>query len=199
MEKQSGFREGRSCIDNILTLRQVTDKRLAHNLETHLVYVDLQKAYDSVPLLKMWEAMKRQGVKNVYIKAVRNLYSGNISCVKIGNTLSSSFMVDRGLRQGCCLASTLFKIFLTEAIKNWRRKCNSMGIQINNDHLYSLNFADDQIIFAEDDNDINYMIRKLKEEYENWGLKINPSKTEYMVVGGVGRDQSSSAVVPTTT
>lgn len=186
LEEQSGFRAGRSCIDNIFILRQVTDKRLAHNLETHLVYVDLSKAYDSVPLVKMWEAMERQGIKNIYINTVRNLYTGNTSRIKIGRMLSKSFTVDKGLRQGCCLAPTLFKIFLAETLQNWRNKCGPMGIQIHDVTLYSLNFADDQIIFAEDESDINYMFRKLKEEYRNWGLEINLTKTEYMVVGGLG-------------
>lgn len=63
-----------------------------------------------------------------------------------------------------------------------------MGISIDNDKLYSLNFADDQVVFAEDEDDVCYMIRKLNEEYRKWGLQINFKKTEYMVVGGVGRD-----------
>ena len=47
-EEQNGFRAGRSCIDGIFSLRQLIDKRLARNLETHLVFIDLEKAYDSV-------------------------------------------------------------------------------------------------------------------------------------------------------
>lgn len=31
---------------------------------------------------------------------------------------------------------------------------------------------------------MEYMVKKLKEEYELWGLKINLGKTEYMCIGG---------------
>jgi len=45
-EEQSGFRTGWSCTDNIFCMKQVIEKRNATNKETHLLYVDLIKAYD---------------------------------------------------------------------------------------------------------------------------------------------------------
>ncbi|XP_030762136.1 uncharacterized protein LOC115886948 [Sitophilus oryzae] len=60
-----------------------------------------------------------------------------------------------------------------------------MGIpQINEDTLYTLFFADDQIVLAQDHDDLEYMARKLIEEYKKWGLEINITKTECMIVGG---------------
>ena len=47
-----------------------------------------------------------------------------------------------------------------------------MGIPIQN----SLNFAFDQVLLAQDLDDMQYMARKLKEEYEKWGLTINLEK-----------------------
>jgi len=49
-EEQSGFRTGQSCTDNIFCMKQVIEKRNATNRETHLLFVDLTKAYDSVPI-----------------------------------------------------------------------------------------------------------------------------------------------------
>ena len=49
--------------------------------------------------------------------------------------------------------------------------------------MHSLLFADDQVIFAQEKEDMEYMVRKLKEEFELWGLKINMSKTEYLCIG----------------
>jgi C-terminal processing protease CtpA/Prc len=48
---------------------------------------------------------------------------------------------------------------------------------------YSLNFADDQVLLAQDHDDMEYMARKLKEEYEKWGLAINLEKTKYVCIG----------------
>ena len=56
-----------------------------------------------------------------------------------------------------------------------------MGIPIQNTYVYSLNFADDQVLLAQDHDDMEYMVRKLKEEYEKWGLAINLEKSKYTV------------------
>jgi hypothetical protein len=58
-------------------------------------------------------------------------------------------------------------------LRNWKRRCQPVGISIQNTHAYSLNFADDQVLIAQDRDDMEFMARKLKEEYEKWGLKMN--------------------------
>ena len=50
-------------------------------------------------------------------------------------------------------------------------------------YVYSLSFADDQVVLAQDHDDMEYMARKLKEEYEEWGLTINLEKTKYICIG----------------
>lgn len=187
-EEQSGFRAGRSCVDNLFCIKQVVEKRSARDREVHLVFVDLEKAYDSVPLMKLWEAMEKNQISDILIGAVKALYKDMTAKIKVGQKLSKSINVTKGLRQGCCVSPTLFKIFVKEALGNWRKKCEPMGITIGEGTLYTLQFADDQVILAEDEQDAHYMLRKLKEEYERWGLTINLNKTEYLVIGGKAED-----------
>ena len=42
IQEQSGFRSGRSCLDNTFTLKQVLEKRIARNMDTHLIFIDLE-------------------------------------------------------------------------------------------------------------------------------------------------------------
>lgn len=64
-----------------------------------------------------------------------------------------------------------------------------MGIEMDDVCLTSLLFADDQVVLASDEGDIDYMFRKLIEEYEKWGLKVNMDKTEYLKIGEEQEDQ----------
>ena len=48
-ESQCGFHTGRSCTDMIFMVRQLTEKAIEHNSKQYFVFVDLRKAYDSVP------------------------------------------------------------------------------------------------------------------------------------------------------
>ena len=47
-EEQNGFRIGRSCINNVFTIKQTIEKRRELNLETHIAFLDLEKAFDRV-------------------------------------------------------------------------------------------------------------------------------------------------------
>ena len=106
----------------------------------------------------------------------------------MGSDFSQPIGVTKGLRQRCCVAPTLFKIYVNEALKGWKNKCATMGIPVGNDTLFSLNFADDQVLFAGDEEDASYMVRKLQHEYAKWGLEMNFDKTKYIVIGGCGKD-----------
>ena len=78
-----------------------------------------------------------------------------------------------GLLQGCCISPTLFKIYIARALRLWKQKWSGMDIQLRNSFLFTLQFADDQAVMANDKEDMEYMLRKLIEEYEKWGLKVN--------------------------
>ncbi|XP_030747136.1 uncharacterized protein LOC115875769 [Sitophilus oryzae] len=55
-----------------------------------------------------------------------------------------------------------------------------MGIPVGEHILYSLSFADDQVVIAQDSYDLEFMLNRLHEEYERWGLKISFKKTEFL-------------------
>ena len=56
-EEQAGFRADRSTVDHIICLRQLIEKKMAVNQPLHLLFVDLEKAYDSVPLKNLMESI----------------------------------------------------------------------------------------------------------------------------------------------
>ena len=75
-EDQNGFRVERSCIDGIFSLRMLVEKRLGRDCPVHLIFVDLQKAYDTVPLVELWNSLKSQGINLTYLNAARRFYEG---------------------------------------------------------------------------------------------------------------------------
>jgi hypothetical protein len=57
-EEQAGFRVGRSTIDHIFCLKQLIENKMAVDQPLHLLFVDLEIAYDSVPLQSLWKAFR---------------------------------------------------------------------------------------------------------------------------------------------
>jgi hypothetical protein len=145
MEEQAGFRAGRSCIESIFCITQMIEKTKATNRELHLLFIDLTKTYDSTPLNKLWETLDGLEINTRLIEAIKALYEGSSSNIKIGNLITKGFKITKGLRQGSSLPPTLFKIYLERVLRNRKRRCQPMGIPIQNTHVYSLSFADDQV------------------------------------------------------
>jgi hypothetical protein len=106
----------------------------------------LQKAYDSVPTAELWAALDQINRNQATMVAIPNLYNGSKSTVKVGNKLTKELEVNKGLREDRCISPTLFKIYVAEGLKRWKRKCRGMGIELSeNTNLCTLPFADDRV------------------------------------------------------
>jgi hypothetical protein len=51
-----------------------------------------------------------------------------------------------------------------------------MGLKIQDRTIYSMPFADDQLLITQNYEELQYITRILIEEYELWGLKMNVKK-----------------------
>ena len=118
-------------------------------------------------------------INKIVIKAIKNLYKNARSKIKIGKFVSGEIKVEKGLRQGCSISPTLIKIFIHTALLNWNRKCSGMGVPIvdwSQDTIYTLLTADDQVLITQEHEDMEFIAKKLLEEYQKWGFKINLEK-----------------------
>jgi len=51
-----------------------------------------------------------------------------------------------------------------------------MGLQIQDTTIRTMLFADDQLLIAQNYEDLEHMTKKLIDEYGLWGLKLNVKK-----------------------
>lgn len=54
--------------------------------------------------------------------------------------------------------------------------------------IFTLYFADDQVILAEDDIEVHYMLRKLIDAYNESNQTINTIKTDCIKIAGKWQD-----------
>jgi len=58
-----------------------------------------------------------------------------------------------------------------------------MRYNVDNTTICTLQFADDQVVMAQSKEDLEYMGRKIQEEYSKWGFTMNIAKTKYISLG----------------
>ena len=95
-------------------------------------FVDLQKAYDNVDRLLLWEVLELFGIPPKIINLIRALHEESEATVFVNGEASECFVTTNGLKQGSVLSPLLFNIFfgaiMNAARKEW--KSQGLGMQI---------------------------------------------------------------------
>jgi len=76
---QAGFRLGRSCCEQILTLRQIVDKCLAWQKPILMNFVDFKKDFDCIHRESLWKIAVIYGIPDNIIGIMKSFYKGS-SC-----------------------------------------------------------------------------------------------------------------------
>ena len=80
-ESQCGFRKGRGTTDMIFCLRQLQEKAREHQTPLYMVFVDLTKAFDTVPRSALWIILEKLGVPPKMLSVIRSLQEGMLAQV----------------------------------------------------------------------------------------------------------------------
>jgi len=128
-QQQAGFRRGRSCTEDIFTLRQISSlEKVTEGRQPVIVnFIDLRKAFDSIHRPALWKILQLYGLPTKPVTVIQKLYEDNSSAVRVngpGNT-SSWFKVETGVRQSCILSPLLFAIAVDLVLR--RTMDNSTG------------------------------------------------------------------------
>jgi exonuclease III len=168
-QNQFGFQKGRSTTEPMFCLRILQEKFREFHKDLHMVFVDLEKAYDTIPRELIWYCLRRRGVPEAYISIVKEMYEGCSTTVRTtaGNTEEIDIKV--GLHQGSALSPLLF-IIVMDVITE----------QIKEDTPWAMLFADDLVLCDGRREDLEARLEIWREKMESVGLKISRSKTEYL-------------------
>ena len=111
-DEQAGFRQERSCVDQIATLRIIIEQTIEWQTSLYLNFVDFQKAFDSADHQVLWGILAHYGIPRKVISIIQKLYEGFTCQVIHGGTMTEPFPVTTGVRQGCLLSPLLFLLVI---------------------------------------------------------------------------------------
>ena len=74
-------------------------------------------------------------------------------------------------------------------MRNARLDESQAGIKIAGRNINNLRYADDTILMAESEEKLKSLLRRVKEESEKAGLKLNIHKTKIMAAGPITSQQ----------
>ena len=176
--ERAGFRIGYSTIYHILVVSQLKEKCREYNIPLCIAFVDYEKAFDSIQTHAVLTSLQEQGIEDVYIELLNEIYTNSSMIVHIHKE-SNKTNIRRGVRQGNITSPKLFTATLESIFR--RLTWDTRSLKIDGEYLSHLRFANDIFMCANTPHELEQMLQELPDHSENQGLKMNESKTKEMM------------------
>jgi hypothetical protein len=159
---------GMSTIEAIFVRRQVMEW-LEQKKDLHMVFIDLEKAYNKIPRNVMWWALDKHKVPTKYVTLIKDIHNNAMTSVRTSDGNTYYFPIKIGLHQGSALSLCLFALVMDEVSRD-----------IQGDIPWCMLFADDVVLVDESQAGANKKLELSWQTLESKGFRVNRTKTEYM-------------------
>ena len=176
----------------MLALVETLRARVRKKLDTYVLFLDLQKAYDSVHRDAMSHLLKTMGVPAHFVDFIVRWFNQRRSSVLVNGQLADPFPVAKGLPQGEILAPDLFNLFITplqyylDELQGYggvewpaREAAGARRLVIRD-----LWYADDMAALAVSASELQLVLNAVARWSADWGINIGfgDGKTAVMYV-----------------
>jgi hypothetical protein len=117
-ENQFGFMPGRSTMDAIFLIRQLMERCREQKKDMHMIFIDLEKAYDKVTRNVMWWALQKHKVSSKYITLIKDMYDNVVTSIRTSDGDTNDFLINIELHQGSALSPYLFALVMDEVTRD---------------------------------------------------------------------------------
>ena len=99
------------------TVKQIVEKAREYKFEVHFLFLDLQKAFDTVDHNSLWKSMAEQGCEKEIVRVLQNLYREAKAYIRFDEK-GEKFEIRRGVsKTGDPISPNLFTCLLEDIFR----------------------------------------------------------------------------------
>ena len=181
---QSGFRPGRSATEQVMALRCIIDTCRVTNMTASLVFLDFQKAFDTLHRSSIPVILSQYNVPNCLISDIIQMYSDTSACILMELGPTKWFKTTSYFLQGDTLSPYLFIVLLDYALKKILKDDVGFVVRKRNDsphpaiYIGVIAYTDDICLLAESNDLVVCSLHRLETSATEIGLTINHNKAK---------------------
>ena len=185
-EDQTGFMAGRNISQNVRMALDIMHYTEIRQIETILISVDFEKAFDRVDYSSMYDILKVLGVGPEYLKWIELLFTDFQLATSNAGFVSRFIIPGHGLFQGNPIASLLFTLVIEVLAQMLRNNDKIDVVEIQGIKYILSQFADDLNIFRKfNAKSLNAILDTLKLYERISGMKVSMEKTTIYRIGSI--------------
>jgi hypothetical protein len=156
-------------MEAIFLIRQLMERCREQKNDMHMVFIDLEKAYDKVPWNVMWWALQKHKDSIKDITLSKDMYDNVVISVWTGDGDTNDVTINIGLHQRLALSPYLFALVMDEVTRD-----------IQGGIPWCMLFADDVVLVDESRTGVDQKLELWRRTLDAKGFWLSRSKMEYM-------------------
>ncbi|KAJ1332185.1 hypothetical protein BSLG_009001 [Batrachochytrium salamandrivorans] len=173
--EQAGFRKREECVGQVVSLIDIIQRRQNAGINTHVLFIDIRKAFDTVPVGALLWKLQNMGFPRRTLAFLKALYTSSFARARAGSLLSDPFPVQRGVRQGCPLSGLLFNLFIND-ILDGVAPITVPGLPRDTNPIRGLMYADDVAVFADSEQSLLAASTAIEQWADQWEMQFGVAK-----------------------
>ena len=191
---QGGFMQKRGCMEQAWILQQIVDEKYRDRRPLYVAFLDIKKAYDSVPHSRIMIRLIEKGVDPCISHFIYHWIQHHRRILTVSDN-QTELEVSRGVPQGSILSPFLFNVFIDDLVNALERSGD--GLVIDDVYCGCLLYADDIALIAQSPDELNAMVHRCEQWSDCNGVEFSSVKSKWMRMGYVRANGNAEECRPT--
>ncbi len=116
------------------------------------------------------------GISGKILECIKCIYEDGKASVNVNGHITNWFSIEFGVKQGDTLSPTLFGLFINDLVS--ALKAITKGIDLETLVVQCLLYADDLVLIAESEEELQKMLNVVHDWCEKWRMRVNVNKSK---------------------
>ena len=174
---QGGFRPHFSCLHSAFLLQEAIQSLRLKKKKACVAFIDVHKAFDTVWHVGLIVKPYERSIPHYILQLIVRWYENLSSAVLWQSSLSRSFSIMQGVRQGAILSPLLYSVFVDDLLMTLQKS----GYGVDSIFCGAPMYADDLALICDSPTDLQAMLNIVSSYASFWRYKINADKSCIMV------------------
>ena len=173
-KQQHGFTTCKCTSTNLLEVLNVITEAQMHGIPVDILFLDYQKAFDTVPHQRLLKQIESFGISDKALKWIQSFLNNRRQRVRVNNETSEWKPVLSGIPQGSILGPILFTLYVNDIPDKLK---SIIAMYADDTKLLSTITSDNP------KNDLSVDLETLEEWANMFQMKFHPDKCHVMHIG----------------